>query len=49
MTDVLTPLRNLPEAQVRLLLLASEAEGFDFVGRVVAEWAAGKNRFSGPR
>jgi GNAT superfamily N-acetyltransferase len=40
-------LKDLPEDQIRPLLLASEAEGFRFVRRVVREWNAGINTFSG--
>jgi GNAT superfamily N-acetyltransferase len=41
------PLLDLPSDQVGPLLVASEAEGFRFVRRVVREWEAGTNRFTG--
>jgi GNAT superfamily N-acetyltransferase len=46
----MTPFRvlDLPEGQMQRLVVASEAEGFRFVRRVVNEWAAGTNRFTGP-
>jgi ribosomal protein S18 acetylase RimI-like enzyme len=37
--------RELDDADVQPLLEASEAEGFNFVRRVVAEWRAGQQRF----
>jgi ribosomal protein S18 acetylase RimI-like enzyme len=41
------PLLDLPSNQVGPLLVASEAEGFRFLRRVVSEWEAGTNRFTG--
>jgi GNAT superfamily N-acetyltransferase len=41
-------LRELDDADVQPLLEASEAEGFEFVRRVVTEWRAGKQRFEAP-
>ena len=41
------PLLDLPSDQVGPLLVSSEAEGFGFVRRVVGEWEAGTNRFTG--
>jgi ribosomal protein S18 acetylase RimI-like enzyme len=41
------PLRDLPSDQVSPLLIASEAEGFRFLRRVVSEWESGANRFTG--
>ena len=40
------PLLDLPSDQVGPLLVASEAEGFRFLRRVVGEWEAGTNRFT---
>ena len=45
MTPVL--LSEIPGDQVRPLLAASEAEGFEFLKRVLREWEAGVNRFTG--
>ena len=44
-----TPVRltELPSSQIAPLLTASEAEGFQFVRRVVREWESGAHRFSG--
>jgi ribosomal protein S18 acetylase RimI-like enzyme len=46
--DELTPvaLTELPQDQIGPLLAASEAEGFQFVRRVVNEWESGANRFT---
>lgn len=41
------PLTALPEDQIGPLLAASEAEGFQFIRRVVNEWESGANRFTG--
>ena len=41
-------LHELVDAEVQPLLRASEAEGFDFVRRVVTEWRDGKQRFAAP-
>jgi ribosomal protein S18 acetylase RimI-like enzyme len=38
---------RLPPDQLGPLLTASEAEGFQFVRRVVNEWESGANRFTG--
>ena len=40
-------LTELPRDQIGPLLAASEAEGFQFVRRVVNEWESGANRFTG--
>ena len=48
MTNAVVHLRDLPEEQVQPLLVASEAEGYRFVRRVVSEWSAGTNTFSDP-
>ena len=40
-------LTELPQDQIGPLLAASEAEGFQFVRRVVNEWESGTNRFTG--
>jgi ribosomal protein S18 acetylase RimI-like enzyme len=40
-------LTELPAEELRPLLVASEAEGFRFIRRVVTEWEAGVNRFAG--
>ena len=45
MTPVL--LEEIPGEKVRPLLTASEAEGFEFLRRVVREWEKGTNRFTG--
>jgi ribosomal protein S18 acetylase RimI-like enzyme len=42
----LVALTELSEVQIGPLLAASEAEGFEFVRRVVNEWETGANRFS---
>lgn len=47
MTATLHTLHDLPDEQIRPLLLASEVEGFRFVRRVVEEWQSGANTFSG--
>src|SRR5262245_4961570 len=41
------PLTELPEDQIAPLLVASEAEGFRFVRRVVSGGETGVNRFQG--
>jgi ribosomal protein S18 acetylase RimI-like enzyme len=43
----LVSLTELPQDQIGPLLAASEAEGFQFVRRVVNEWESGANRFTG--
>ena len=43
----LVSLTELPQDQIGPLLAASEAEGFQFVRRVVDEWESGANRFTG--
>ena len=40
-------LTGLPQNQIGPLLAASEAEGFQFVRRVITEWESGANRFTG--
>jgi ribosomal protein S18 acetylase RimI-like enzyme len=45
--DSAVPLAELREDQIGPLLVASEAEGFGFVRRVVSEWETGVNRFTG--
>ena len=41
------PILDLASDQVGPLLVASEAEGFQFLRRVVSEWEGGTNRFTG--
>jgi len=38
--------KDLRKDEIEPLVRASEAEGFQFVRRVVVEWASGANRFS---
>ncbi len=47
--DEMTPvvLTELTRDQIDPLLTASEAEGFQFIRRVVDEWESGANRFTG--
>ena len=41
------PISELLDDQIRPLVIASEVEGFCFVRRLVTEWSAGVNRFTG--
>jgi ribosomal protein S18 acetylase RimI-like enzyme len=46
--DVISPVTEFMPDHFAALLAESEASGYDFVQRVVDEWEAGVNCFSGP-